>query len=290
MGMPIEIRMDSTPFTRMDFNPETSLLAKALMSVVVVLGLTAIAERVSTRLAGMLSGAPMTIVLIYVFVGIDLGTDYVVQSAPHALVAVGATLTFVLTFYFSSLHIPRYAALASPLLGLAAFLAVTWGLARVPFTLASAFAVAVCACALVAWLLRTVPNVAVERPVRFTTWVVLVRAGFTIALVVGVIAAAKALGPRWTGLLTGFPATLLPTLVIVYLTYGAPSTYSLIRNFPIGLGSIVIYIMTIAFSYPRLGVYGGTAASLALAFGYLIVVAVWGQSRLAREATQAPGG
>lgn len=44
---------------------ETALLVKAVWSAVVVIGLTLVAERVGMRIAGLLSGAPLTAVLVY---------------------------------------------------------------------------------------------------------------------------------------------------------------------------------------------------------------------------------
>ena len=62
----------------METAPETTLLIKAAWSAAVVLGLTIVAERMGSRVAGLLSGAPLTAVLVFFFVGQDLGVDYVV--------------------------------------------------------------------------------------------------------------------------------------------------------------------------------------------------------------------
>jgi hypothetical protein len=97
-------------------------------------------------------------------------------------------------------------------------------------------------------------------------------------LIVGVITLAEILGTRWTGLLTGFPATFLPTLLIIHLTYGAAQTHAIIRNFPVG---VIFYILTVAVTFPLWGIYGGTAASLAVSFLYLAGVALNGGRRSA---------
>jgi hypothetical protein len=57
----------------MDIVHATNLLAKAFSSAAIVLGLSAIAARVSLRIAGILAGAPQAVVLVYFFVGRDMG-------------------------------------------------------------------------------------------------------------------------------------------------------------------------------------------------------------------------
>ena len=265
---------------------ETSLLAKALWSVAIILGLSIVAERISTRMAGLLSGAPLNTILVYLFVGLDMGAAYVVESVPHGLAAFTATLAFVLTYYQASLRIPRYTAVASSLLSVAVFAAVAWCLVQVPFTLASAVGVTLCSCALAIWWLRKIESVSVERPVRLTARILVVRGALAGALIVCVISLAESLGTRWTGLLAGFPTTLLPTLLIVHLTYGPANTHAMIRHFPIGMGSIVLYILSVPWTFSLWGAYGGTAASLAVSTIYLAVVMLRARGPAGREAAR----
>jgi hypothetical protein len=99
------------------------------------------------------------------------------------------------------------------------------------------------------------------------------RASVAAILIVGVISLAEILGPRWTGLLTGFPTIVLPTLLIIHFSYGAAAAHAMIRNFPIGLGSIVLYILSVPITFPLFGIYGGTAAALVVSILYLATVA-----------------
>jgi len=146
---------------------ETSLLVKAAWSAVIVLGLTLVAERVSMRIAGLLSGAPLTAVLVYFFVGRDLGIDYVVDSVPYSIAAFTGTLSFVLTYYWTSSRLQRYSALGGLGAAVIVFLAVAAVLAAIPFNLVGATALTVSAIALSAWLVRKIEFIArrLRRPV-----------------------------------------------------------------------------------------------------------------------------
>jgi uncharacterized membrane protein (GlpM family) len=263
---------------------ETALLVKAVWSAVVVIGLTLVAERVGMRIAGLLSGAPLTAVLVYYFVGRDLGIPYIVDSVPYSIAAFSATLSFVLSYYWISSRLQRYSALGGLGAAIMVFLAVAAILASIPFTLAGATALTVSVIALSAWLVRKIEFITVERPVRLTFRQLLLRGGCAALLITMVISLAETAGSRWTGILVGFPATLLPTYLIIHLTYGKASTHAMIRGFPTGMGSIILYILSIPYTFPLWGPMGGTAASLAVSTSYLSLIMIIGRLRSDRNA------
>ena len=273
----------------METVPETSLLIKAAWSAAVVLGLTFVAERVGTRVAGLLSGAPLTAVLVYFFVGRDMGVDYVVASVPHSIAAFTGTLCFVLTYYWTSARLQRFSAPAGLGLAILAFLGVAAMLSTVAFTLLGAATLTICAIALSAWLVRRIPIVKVGRSVRFTARQLLFRGGAAALLITAVISLAEIVGPRWTGLLVGFPATLLPTYLIIHLTYGKVSTHAMVRGFPTGVGSIILYMLLVPHAFPAWGPIGGTAACLAGSFVYLAAIMRLGQMRSVAASPPMPG-
>ncbi len=266
----------------------TSLLAKALWSAAIVLALSWIAERASTRVAGILSGAPIGTLLVYFFVGLEMGPAYVVASVPYGIAGFTGTIIFVLAYYVVSRHIERLQAVASTVVAVVLFAAVAMVLVRLPFTMAGALVLTIGSCVGAYWLLRKVENVHVDDPIRLTLGVLVLRGGSAALFVVAVIALAEALGSKWTGLLIGFPMTLLPTLFIVHVTYGEEYTHTMIRNFPLGLGSIVVYLLSVTVTFPMWGVYGGTAASLALSVVYLTLIALPGSDRRRRLRNPEP--
>jgi len=272
----------------MDTPHETSLLAKALWSAGIVMGLAFVAERIGTRIAGLLAGAPLSAVLIFFFVGRDMGIAYIVDSVPHGIASFSGTLVFVLVYYWTSSRLARFPALGGAMAAIAAYLSIASVLATIPFTLASGTALTVFVIALSHWLLRKIDFAAMVRPISYTAHLLLLRGGVAAALIITVITLAEILGPRWTGLLVGFPTTLLPTLLIIHFTHGTAATHAMIRNFPVGMGSIILYILSVPHSFTLWGVYGGTAASLAVAFTYLSVIMFFGQRWLSPAAR--PGG
>lgn len=268
----------------MEVTPETSLLAKALWSIAIVLMLTFVAERVSTRAAGLLSGAPMTVLLLHYFVGVDKGTAFIIESIPHGIASFSATLAFLLGYYAVSTLPMRFTAVTGALTGCIAFVAVAAVLAEIPFTIPSALTLTLLIAGFSVWLFRHIKFARVEQPVRYTTRLLLLRGTFTGLLLVSVIGLAQLLGPRWTGLLGGFPATLLPTVLILHLTYGTTSTHNVVRNFPVGLGAILLYMLSAPVTLSRWGLVGGIVISLAISVAYLSVIMLWSARRDRRVA------
>jgi len=212
-----------------------------------------------------------------------MAIPFVTKSAPHGVAAFTATIGFVLAYYGASLWFARHSALWSSLIAVTVFIAVAGALSTIPFTLVSATAMTVCVTGLALWVFRNVEFTPVEKPVRYTTRLLVARGCLAAALIVGVITFAEILGTRWTGLLSGFPTILLPTLLIIHITYGRANTHAIIRNFPVGVVSIILYILSVPITFPFLGIYAGTLASLSVSLVYLAAIAIWGGGRQTKK-------
>ena len=252
---------------------DTVLMAKVLSSGGIVLGLSLLAERVGPRVAGVLSGAPLGAVMVYFFLGLEVGPEPVIASIPHAVAGLTGTLVFVFAYWRASLWPFRFGIFYSPAVGVAAFLAVVLVLSRIPFTHGAALALTGAAGIFFGLLFRArIDNLRISWRVRMTPLVVGLRVGLSTIFVVSVIGLAEILGPTWAGLLIGFPMTLLPFLLIVHMTHSREHAHALIRNFPIGIVALIIYLLSIPLTFLAFGIVPGTAVSLSAACLYLIVL------------------
>jgi hypothetical protein len=119
---------------------------------------------------------------------------------------------------------------------------------------------------------------------RMTPGVMLVRGLIAAGIVVLVTALAHVLPERWAGLLAGFPFTMYPLLLLMHLAHGPPMVTAIIRHYPAGLGSLVVYALVVALSYVPLGIYAGTALGFLLATIYLLVFVNLRSAWLRRQA------
>jgi hypothetical protein len=122
-----------------------------------------------------------------------------------------------------------------------------------------------------AFMFRHLEDAAIERPIRLTFGVMMLRAVLAAVTIVVITGAAKWIGTRWSGLLAAFPTTLFPLMLIVHFNYGSAAVNTIIKNFPRGLGSLILYALCVSVVYPRWGVYLGTFVSFAVATTYLAV-------------------
>ncbi len=60
-------------------------------------------------------------------------------------------------------------------------------------------------------------------------------------------------------------------ILIVHFTYDRKHVHTIIKNVPHGLGTLIIYSLTVSLAYPAYGIYIGTVVSFLAATVYLIV-------------------
>ncbi len=74
---------------------------------------------------------------------------------------------------------------------------------------------------------------------------------------------------EWAGLFSAFPITLFPLILIVHISYDKEHVHTIIKNFPVGLGALIIYSLSVYKVYPIWGIYIGTVVSFIMATVYL---------------------
>jgi hypothetical protein len=247
------------------------LISKIVVTIGVVLTLSLVAERVSPRMAGILSGYPLGAAIALFFIGLEISPEFAARSAVYALAGLAASQVFVGCYLVVSARFNRRSILAASAAALSGYFAAAWLLHLVPFSRAAAALTAIASMLLFAFLFRGIPNVAIARSVRFTVTVLLLRASLAAAIIVAITAAAQAVGPAWAGLFSAFPTALFPLMLIVHMTYDKAHVHAIIKNFPLGLGSLVAYGMAVAFLYPSWGVGWGTLTAFGIATLYLLV-------------------
>ena len=256
------------------------LLTKILVTFLTVVMLAVVARRYGPAWAGVLAGFPLGSAITLYFMGFELGSDFAAEGATHTLIGLTGSLALAISYLYASRrwHRPRHV-LIPALLALSAFLTTVaplqywnanwWQNALIMLTLIAA----------ASRLLRSVPDAKValnsdnlwQRPAP----AILFRAVMATISVLGITALAHWLSPSQAGLLAAFPVSFFPTLIVLQLGYGAPVVAATVKQYPEGLVSMVIYVVSVTQIYPLLGLQLGTAAALLIAtlylFGYALV-------------------
>ena len=251
-------------------------VVKVSVSILVVVLLSLIAERAGPRIAGIVSGYPLGAAISLYFIGLEIGPGFAAQSALFTAAGLAATVAFVggylLGIRFAEGH-HRLPSLAFSILpGIAAYGLVAWLLSFMPINWASAPLIAITSMALAAWVFRRIPDAKIQQRIHLGFSVALLRAAFAALVILAITTVAGVVGPRWAGLFSAFPITMLPLLAIIQFSYQPAHVRTIIKNVPRGLGSLLIYAMVVFASYKGLGLAWGTLIGYLAATLYLIVL------------------
>lgn len=236
--------------------------------------ITLVAERISTRFAGVLLGFPLGAGLTFFFTGIEQGPLFAAESAPWSIQGLSATLIFCLFYKLSSKKAKQDVVLALVIptfCGLSGFFGVGYFLQNViqeQLWLRTITVIVVFVG--IAVFFRLTPSSAIRHKVPITKCILLSRALFAAVVIVTITAIAKAVGPGWSGIFAAFPTTVLPTVWVLHYHYGAQTISALFREIPLGMLAIVIFSCSVYYTFPQFGVYGGILISYAVALLYLL--------------------
>jgi len=243
------------------------LVIKIVVTVLVILALAAVAEFVSSRLAGLLAGYPIGTAIVLYFYGLEQGVAFASTSATYNLVGLTATLVFVCCYLGVLRRQSGCSPLAPSLVAFAGYLVAALFLGQVSFPQGVAVALVMAAILLASLYTRHGGGEGPVERVPYTLALIGARAVMAASLVVLITTLAGWLGSRWAGVLSAFPLALYPLLLMAHLQYGSQQAATLLRNFPAGLWSVLGYSLTVAYVYPIHGLFAGTL------YGFLVATA-----------------
>jgi hypothetical protein len=257
------------------------ILIKVAVTIFIVTGMSIIAERVSPRAAGILSGYPLGTAISLFFIGMEQGADYAGASGLYASAGMAALLSFLYCYYLVSARLSRFGMLAASLAAISGFLVVAGLLLLLPLPAWASLLIAASAIVGFGALFQHIPNTIIAQRIRLGPKVLFFRASLAALIILAIIGAAKIVPSNLAGLFSAFPATVFPLVLIIHHTYGAEQAHTIIKNLPTGLWALVLYTLTISFAYPHWGIYWGTLAGYAVATVYFLGLAAaqWNKNR-----------
>ena len=252
------------------------LLVKLAVTMVAVVGLSLVAERLSTRLAGVLAGFPHGIAIVLYFIGVEQGADFAAQAAGFATAGLAANVGLAFAYARLSARFGT-ASLAVPgaaLGAVAAFLLIAAVLRLIAPGPWLAVVLTLAMIGAVRWLLRgSGARGQVKRP-KARAAELLARAGLAGAIVALITGIAAWVGPDWAGLFAGFPVVTFPLLVILHARHGAAPVASVVRHYPFGILSLLVFTLVVRWAFAATGMGWGTLIGLTASLLYLSLASV----------------
>ncbi len=238
---------------------------KFAVAVSSVVGLSILFERINPKIAGVLSGYPVGVAISLFFFGFENGAEFASKSAIFNAVGIITFLSFIYIYYLASRTFSKGVIIISTILATAGFLAIAYVLQLISFGLISSLVVSIMAVIVFAMLFDRIRKIQTGIKVKVTLKSILVKAIVAGSIIAGVTTIAGLVGPEWAGLLSSFPATTLPLMLMVHYKYTTMHLHALVKYIPASSISIVLYAAAVYYFYPLNGVYVGTAIAYGIA-------------------------
>ena len=248
---------------------------KIITTVFLILALTWVAEKASPQIAGILSGYPIGTALVLFFYGLQVGPDFAVATVPYNLLGHVSALIFVCLYFLGSRDSTVGSTIFASICALGGYAVAAWGMSSMKPSLLSAAAVSFVSIAIFSFIFRGIPNTTIDRPIHYTPGMVIFRILISTVMVLAITGLARSVGTNWAGLFSAFPLVVFPLLVLIHLNYGAQRAHTVLKNFPRGLWTVLVYSITISLTYGRYGVFVGTAIGYLAATTVLLAIN-WG--------------
>lgn len=214
--------------------------------------------------------------LSLIFFTIEQGPRFAAESAFWTIPGMCATVPVYLGYLVATRLVPapRVASVAAgTALGTASFAASTLALSLLPLGPATVVPLAALVCGAATFAVRGLPDTATLRRAPTSVPLLTTRVGVSALTVLVVTSAAHLIGPKWSGLVVGFPVNGLPVMALLHARYGPGVIMPFIRIFPAGAFGICLFNLVASRTLVRLGL----PATIALAYGvdlvYLAAVA-----------------
>ena len=267
------------------FSPGSSgpllLVAKIAVSAGFTLGGTAVVERLGPRVGGLVASVPQLAVVSLVFFAIEQGLHFAAEAAFWTIPGMIATLAAFLGYLAGSelVPAPRSASIATGIaVGTAGFAVGAALLGHLTLSRWSVVPFAAVACFGATWILRKLPGTAPLRRVAASPSLLAIRAAGSVITVLTVTGLAHLLGPKWSGLLVGYPVNSLPVMVILHSHYGREVIKPFVKIFPAGIFGVCLFNLVAWVSLEQLGLVLTILLGYAVDIAYLVMVA-WVRDR-----------
>ena len=247
------------------------LLYKFILTSIIVIALSFIAEYISPKWAGIFSGFPTGTAIILYFYALENGLEFAGESAIYNMVGLVAMQMFIFCYYLSGLIAKKFKMIFSICGGITGYTVTIILLSRYSFTPALAVLIPVISIFIFKMLFQNIDHSEIIIKIKPTWKVIFGRAGLAALAISFITGIAELVGHTWAGLFSAFPTTLFPLLLIIHLSYGEQYAYSIIKHVPDGLVGLLIYSLTIYLSYPQFGLYFGIILAFSGALIYLLI-------------------
>lgn len=248
------------------------LLSFVLGGLAVALFTTA-AERLGSRVGGLLLSFPVKVTIAMILIGLNEGTRVASDAALAIPLGLGLNLIFLIA---TAALVRRYEPWPAMLGALGIWIAISIPIILAfPGGIAWSIAAWLATYAIGLWLLQSAPraNPRKRNADRFGIFGLLTRAAGAGTIVALAVILARYGGPLLGGLASVFPSGWITTMVILTRHHGPDFTRSTVRVMIAGSAAPMLFGIIVWLTYPAIGVWLGTLTAIGAALGVSLAIA-----------------
>ncbi len=242
-----------------------------ILSALIVILSTIIAEKYGTKTGGVIGTLPTTIVIAFLFIALDKGVQFASESVLIVPAEMGLNLIFLLIFALLSqknIAIALTGALLTwvTLTTILYFLDIN--------SIVVSFVIYLVSFILSFLILDKKKKITSQDtlPVHYTLLKLLSR-GLIAGIVIAIAVSFSNIGVMFSGIFSVFPAIFLSTMLISLREHGPKFTGALAKGMVYGSPSVVSYGMGIYYLYPLIGITMGTIGAFLI--GLLVTLVLF---------------
>lgn len=247
------------------------LIVKSIAVVALVLSLSYIAEKVSPKVSGILSGLPVGSSITLLFFAVENGVDYVTKVALYNIHGLFAALAFSIGYYISTFYKGKFEIFMSLLISFIAYLTIAFILAYVPPHVILTPLIVITLMLIASIYFAKKENFAIDKKVKTSISDIFFRSLLTISIFLVISSLPKYVPSNIAGIFSSFPTILLPLMLIIHFRHSRLQARTVIKNTPFGLSSVVIYSLVVYFAYAKIGIVFGTIVALIASVLYVVI-------------------
>ncbi len=253
----------------MTYSFSLQVLASFVLAGLWISGATLVAERLGSRLGGLIANLPSNIVISYIFIALANDVHYAADATAAVPVGMLVDTVFLLVLILTL----RWNTVVAVILSLSGWFALAWLAATLgAFSLSWSVPVYLISAVLIWAVLEYGLDIPASPRTRapFLFSALLWRALFAGSVVGTTVLLSRFLPPYWVGLISTFPAVLLSSMVILATVQGPAFARATGKILVLSSTNIIVYALIIRLAYPEVGILWGTILGFSGA-----VLAVW---------------
>ncbi|UTJ05645.1 hypothetical protein [Arcobacter roscoffensis] len=247
------------------------LIIKSISVVVLVLTLSFIAEKLSPKISGILSGLPVGSSITLLFFAVENGVDYVTNVALYNIHGLFAALAFCIGYYISTFYKGKLEISMSLLISFLSYLLIAYIISFIPPHIIFTPLIVIILMLISSVYFAKKQNHSIEKKEKVSFLDLLFRSIITIGIFLIVSSLPKYVDPNLAGIFSAFPTILLPLLLIIHFRHSNLQARTIIKNTPFGLSSVVIYSLVVFYTYEPYGILIGTVLAFVASVVYILI-------------------